>query len=125
MKTNYAMTVAIIALFAVGILFAQTVQPTSAEALRLSKALGSICNLAAALLPVVAFVLFILAGVAYAAGNFFGADARAKSVGWAMNMITGAVISFLLWIVGPVIISGLSGGTIQYSPGQTNCGIPQ
>lgn len=124
MKTNYTMTVAIVALFAMGVLFAQTVAPTG-EALRLAKALGSICNLAAALLPVVAFVLFILAGVAYAAGNFFGADARAKSVGWAMNMITGAVIAFLLWIIGPVIISGLSGGTISYSPGQTNCGIPQ
>jgi len=123
MKANY-LTVAIFALFAMGVLFAQVQQPTSTEALRLARALGSICSLAAAILPVLAFVLFILAGVAYAAGNFFGADARAKSVGWAMNMITGAVISFLLWIIGPVIISGLSGGAVTYSPGQTNCGIP-
>ena len=119
MKTNYTMTVAIIALFAIGTLFAAV--STSVEAQKLTNALGSICSLAAALLPVIAFVLFILAGVAYAAGNFFGADARAKSVGWAMNMITGAVIAFLLWIIGPVIISGLSGGTVQYAVGATGC----
>jgi len=119
MKTNYTMTVAIIALFAIGTLFATS--STSAEAQKLTDALGSICNLAAALLPVIAFVLFILAGVAYAAGNFFGADARAKSTGWAMNMITGAVISFLLWIIGPMLISSLSGGGITYTVGATGC----
>lgn len=124
MKPNYLMIAAFFALFAAGVLFAQVQAPTSAEALRLATALGQICGLAAAILPVVAFVLFVLAGLAYAAGNFFGADARAKSVGWAMNMITGAVIAFLLWIVGPLIISGLSGGTVTYSPGQMNCGFP-
>ena len=116
MKTNYTMSVAIIALFAMGTLFA-----ISAEAQKLTSTLGSICNLAAALLPVIAFVLFILAGVAYAAGNFFGADARAKSTGWAMNMITGAVIAFLLWIIGPMLISSLAGGGISYTVGSTGC----
>jgi len=123
MKANYIIAFAIFALFA-SIVFAQTTPstPTAAQT-QLKQALGAVCGIAAALLPVVAFVLFILAGVAYAAGNFFGADARAKSVGWAMNMITGAVIAFLLWIIGPSIIAGLSGQTITYSIGATNCGI--
>jgi len=121
MKTSNILTVAVFALFAMGVLFAD-VSTTTAQT-QLKNALGAICGLAAALLPVIAFVLFILAGVAYAAGNFFGADARAKSVGWAMNMITGAVIAFLLWIIGPSIIAGLSGQTVTYSIGATNCGI--
>jgi hypothetical protein len=120
MKISNVLTVAIFALFAMGVLFADTVSTTDAQT-KLKDTLGSICNLAAALLPVIAFVLFILAGVAYAAGNFFGADARAKSVGWAMNMITGAVIAFLLWIIGPTIIAGMSGQS--YSIGSTGCNL--
>ena len=122
MKTSNILTVAVFALFAMGVLFAADASTTAAET-QLKSALRSICNLAAATLPVIAFVLFILAGVAYAAGNFFGADARAKSVGWAMNMITGAVIAFLLWIIGPVIVSALApAGSVQYTIGSTTCG---
>jgi hypothetical protein len=120
MKTNNILIVAVFALFAVGVLSAAV--STTAAQTQLKDALGAICNLAASLLPVIAFVLFILAGVAYAAGNFFGADSRAKSVGWAMNMITGAVIALLLWVIGPVIIAALSpGGQIQYTIGAGSC----
>ena len=122
MKRIHIMSLAILAIF-VGAIFAQTSVPSTATAqTTLTNTLQGICSLAATILPVIAFVLFILAGVAYAAGQFFGADTRAKSIGWAMNMITGAVIAFLLWIIGPLIIAGLSGNT--YTIGATSCSGP-
>ena len=34
------------------------------------------------IIPVVAFVLFVLSGVSYAAGQFFGAETRARAITW-------------------------------------------
>ena len=96
----------------------------SASATQITGALGEICNLFAAVLPVIGFVLFVLAGVAYAAGNFFTAEIRAKATSWAMNMILGAIISFLLWIVAPTIIGALSPGNLEYTVGATGCTGP-
>ena len=96
----------------------------SDESLKITGALGTICGLFAAVLPVIGFVLFVLAGVAYAAGNFFTAEIRAKATSWAMNMILGAIISFLLWIVGPTIIGALSPGQVTYSVGASGCTGP-
>ena len=79
---------------------------------------GALCDMKDmmdAILPTMAFVLFVLAGVAYAAGNFFGAEMRAKAVGYAMNMITGAIISLLLSIIGPTIIDAF------YTGASTSC----
>ena len=93
-----------------GVAFATTVctgTPSASD--RLKCAMISVCNLVEGLLPVMAFVLFILAGVAYAVGNFFGAEMRAKAVGYAMNMLTGAIIALILSIIGPTIISSLGG----------------
>lgn len=95
-----------------------------AEAVQITEALGKICDLFAAVLPVIGFVLFVLAGVAYAAGNFFTAEIRAKATSWAMNMILGAIISFLLWIIAPTIIGALSPGTVSYTVGASGCTGP-
>jgi len=78
---------------------------------RLICAMKQICYLFEGLLPILAFVLFILAGVAYAVGNFFGAEMRAKAIGYAMNMLTGAIIGLILSIIGPSLLSALSGTT--------------
>jgi len=78
---------------------------------KLKCAMKDICNMVSGLLPIMAFVLFILAGVAYAVGNFFGAEMRAKAIGYAMNMLTGAIIALILSIIGPTIITSLGGGT--------------
>ena len=82
-----------------------------AQVTQLTKAMKDICLMFEGLLPVLAFVLFILAGVAYAAGNFFGAEMRAKAVGYAMSMLTGAIIALVLSIIAPTIIGALSGKT--------------
>ena len=50
-----------------------------------------------------------MAGIAYAAGQFFGAEIRAKSQAWAMNMIAGAIIGFLIIVFSKIIINNLTG----------------
>ncbi len=84
------------------LIFAQT---GSTAASTLASVVCNLYTIFKTLLPVIGFVLFVLAGVAYAAGNFFGAEMRAKATGWAMNMIVGAIIAFILNIVGPVILN--------------------
>ena len=59
------------------------------------------------LLPIIGFLLIALAGAVYAAGQFFGAQMRAQTSGWAMNLIAGAVISFIIVAIGPVIINAM------------------
>jgi hypothetical protein len=73
----------------------------------LNCAMCQVCLLVSGLLPIMAFVLFVLSGVVYAMGNFFGAETRAKAIGYAMNMLTGAIIALLISIIGPTIINAL------------------
>jgi len=90
-------------------------QATTTASATLSAVICNLYKVFKDLLPVIGFVLFVLAGVAYAAGNFFGAEVRAKSTGWAMNMIVGAIIAFVLNILGPLILNSF-GYTGTYCP---------
>ena len=90
-----------------GLAFADdtTTTYTAGQATSISKIMYSLCNIINDLLPIFGFVLFVLAGVAYAAGQFFGAEMRGRSMGWAMNMVVGAIIAFILYALGPVILT--------------------
>ena len=61
------------------------------------------------LLPILAFVALVLAGISYAAGQFLGAETRAKAQGYAMSLIVGAIIAFVLAILGPKLIVAMYG----------------
>ena len=91
------------------LLFALNVIYAANEA-NITKAICCVYNTVNDVLPVIAFVLMVLAGAVYAAGQFFGAEMRAKAVGWAMNMITGAIIGLILNAVLPSILSYLYQG---------------
>ena len=114
----------LLAVFALtGFVFAQggsTAGATTA-ATSLKTVLKTICDLSASLLGPLAFVLIVLAGVVYAGSQFFGAEMRATGTKWAMTMISGAVIAFLLWIIAPMIISAFTGAT--YTIGSNVCNI--
>ena len=75
----------------------------------LTTTLCSIYKLLQGIVPIMAFTLFVLAGVAYGIGNFFGAEIRAKANTWAMSCITGAIISLVIIIFSDIIISNLLG----------------
>ena len=75
----------------------------------LTTTLTSIYCLLYGIVPIMAFTLFILAGVAYGIGNFFGAEVRAKANTWAMSCITGAIIALLIILFSDILISNLVG----------------
>ncbi|MFA5077842.1 MAG: TrbC/VirB2 family protein, partial [Candidatus Micrarchaeia archaeon] len=49
----------------------------------LSTALGSLCSGIRSLIPIVAFLMIVAAGVIYAAGQLLGAETRARASVWA------------------------------------------
>lgn len=103
-KSNAFWLVFALLLF-ISISFAQTSQGSE----KLKTTLCSLYKDLNSVIPTVAFVLFVLAGVAYAGGQFFGAETRAKSISWSMSMVTGAVVGLLITQVGSVLITNLSG----------------
>jgi hypothetical protein len=71
----------------------------------LAKAICSVKWLVYGLLPTVALVMFLLAGLAYAAGQAFGAETKARAQNWAMNLLVGGVVGIVLAIIAPAILS--------------------
>jgi hypothetical protein len=84
-------------------------------------AMHAVCAIMNDLVPFIAFTLFVIAGAAYGAGQFFGADTRAKASGWAMSAITGAIIMILIYLIGPTIINSLYGSTAISTSGSDRC----
>ncbi|MFH8120414.1 MAG: hypothetical protein QXS37_06435 [Candidatus Aenigmatarchaeota archaeon] len=74
---------------------------------QLQSALCTVYKTVDSILPVFAFALFAMAGAAYAAGQFFGAEMRARAQAWSMSMLTGAIIGILIVIVSKEIIKAL------------------
>ena len=93
-----------LALF-VGLVAAQDVGSSG-----LIAAISSLCTLVKTLLPTVALLMIIAAGVLYAAGQFMGAETRARASVWATAMLTGAVIAVLIAVIAPWILSLVWGG---------------
>jgi hypothetical protein len=63
------------------------------------------------LLPTVALVMFLLGGLAYAAGQAFGAETKARAQNWAMALLVGGVIGIVLVILAPALLSVFVTGT--------------
>ena len=77
----------------------------------LSAALSSLCSGIKSLIPIVAFLLIVAAGVVYAAGQMLGAETRARASVWATAMLVGALIGLLIVIVTPAVLNALYSGT--------------
>jgi len=58
--------------------------------------LDTICGDVYNLLPPVAMLLVIAGAVTYAAGQFAGAEMRARATGWATAMLVGALFAFVI-----------------------------
>ncbi|MCX8202411.1 MAG: hypothetical protein N3G74_01220 [Candidatus Micrarchaeota archaeon] len=95
-------------LLTISLSFSQTSGSTQASE-KLKTTLCSLYKDLNSVIPTVAFVLFVLAGVSYAGGQFFGAETRAKAISWSMSMVTGAVVGLLIVQVASVLISNLAG----------------
>jgi len=92
------------------LLFAGSILAAAAGSTQITDTLTSIYCLLYGLVPLMAFTLFVLAGAAYGAGNFFGADIRAKANSWAMSCITGGIIALLIILFSDILIKNLMPG---------------
>ncbi len=75
----------------------------------LESTLKDICNSLYDYVALLALGMINLAAVVYVAGNFFGAETRARAHVWATSMLTGAIIGFVLILIVPAIIAVLLG----------------
>jgi hypothetical protein len=97
--------VLVLSLF-LGIIFAQG--QTSPGLIQLQDAMKTICGQVYNLLPPVAMLLVIAGAVTYAAGQFAGAEMRARATGWATAMIIGALFAFVIVLLLPSVVMALN-----------------
>jgi hypothetical protein len=110
MKTSrYIMPLAFVAVFA-GLAFATAPASTSG----ITSGLCQLKALIVGIIPTLALMMFLLAGLAYAAGQVFGAETKAKAQGWAMSLLVGGIIGIIIAVLAPFLVDifigmGLSG----------------
>ena len=59
------------------------------------------------MLPVVAMLMIIFAGVIYASGQIMGAETRARANVWATACLTGALIAILIVVIAPSVLGSI------------------
>jgi hypothetical protein len=77
-----------------------------------AEGMSKLCVMITTALPIIVIALFALAAIAYAAGQVFGAEMRGRATGWAMNMVVGAVIALIIYLLKEPILSMLWQGPI-------------
>jgi hypothetical protein len=90
-------------LLAVGL--ASAAVTTTGMASNISAALCTFKVLVRGVLPALSLVLFLFAGLAYAAGQVFGSEMRAKAQGWAMALLVGGIIGIVLAVLAPILVT--------------------
>ena len=73
----------------------------------LCKTMNNLCWSLTGLLPVIAMLMVVIAGVIYASGQIMGAETRARANVWATAALTGALIAMLIWAVAPGVLQAL------------------
>jgi len=87
-------------LFAMNFVMADTGLDTGA----LDTVMCNMVNVLRNLLGPLSFLLIVAAALVYAGGQLGDAQIRAKATGWATMGIIGAVIAFMISVVGPEVI---------------------
>ena len=67
-------------------------------------AVSQLCVSLKSMVPVVAMMMLVLAGVIYAAGQILGAETRARANVWATACLTGALIAILIVVVAQPVL---------------------
>ncbi len=94
-------------MLALAILSSIAVAQTAGGLGGLSTALTTLCQGIKGLIPIVAFLMIVSAGVIYAAGQLLGAETRARASVWATAMLVGAVIGLLIVVITPPILEAM------------------
>ncbi|MCC7552727.1 hypothetical protein KO317_03635 [Candidatus Micrarchaeota archaeon] len=67
----------------------------------------ALCNQIMGIIPSLAFLLVTVAAVAYAGGQLFDAQTRARAQQWAISCIIGAIIGAVILIIVPAFLGAL------------------
>ncbi|MEM4295525.1 MAG: hypothetical protein QXI89_01915 [Candidatus Anstonellales archaeon] len=78
---------------------------------QLQQTLQGFCTFLFDVVGTLASVMIVLSSIAYTAGQFLGAELRARATVWSQSMLSGAVIGILLIIIVPYILGVLIGKT--------------
>ena len=70
-------------------------------------ALTELKNILCGVLGSLIMVLIVLAAIAYAAGHILGAETGARAKVWGQNILIGAGIALVIYIVAPIILGAL------------------
>lgn len=90
----------------------RTPAPSATVASGLVGQLCQIKDIIKTILPTVALIMLLLAGLVYAAGQAFGAEMKAKAQGWAMALLVGAIIGLLLAVLAPSLVDIFAGAGV-------------
>jgi len=71
------------------------------------------CDIKTLLIPI-GFLLVVAAAVIYAGGQVGNAEMRGKSQGWAVWALVGAIIAFVIAMMGPALIEAMYGATVNW-----------
>ncbi len=78
--------------------------PSTTMLYSLQTAISQLCVSLKSLLPVIAMMMLVLAGVIYAAGQILGAETRARANVWATACLTGTLIAILIVVVAQPVL---------------------
>lgn len=85
------------------------VAAATSVAVGITSSLCQIRDMLTTIIPTVALIMLLMAGLVYAAGQAFGAEMKAKAQGWAMSLLVGAIIGLLLAVLAPTFLSIFGG----------------
>jgi hypothetical protein len=78
----------------------------------LSDSLTSIQVQIEAIIPVVALMMIVLAGLIYGIGQVMGAEMRGRSAVWAQALLIGAILGLLIAALAPHLVGLFSGAAL-------------
>jgi len=89
-----------------------SLEDTGAEApTSLETALQGFCTMLYSIVGTLAFIMVVFSSIIFSAGQFFGAETRARMSVWANSMLIGAITGILMVILVPWFLGMLIGVT--------------
>ncbi|MCX6778515.1 MAG: hypothetical protein NT157_06595 [Candidatus Micrarchaeota archaeon] len=86
---------------------------------QMAASLSLICSNIKGVVPIVALLLFILAGAIYAIGQVLGSETRARATVWATAMLVGGIIGLIIAASAQFFLTTF----INFSIGGANPGV--
>ena len=108
---NYAIMALFVIFFLGGVVFAGD-PPPETDTGTLANSLTQIKDQINAIIPVVALMMIVLAGLIYGIGQVMGAEVRGKSAVWAQALLIGAILGLLIAALADPLVGLFSGAAL-------------